>query len=79
MRAHCVRNSDFTTRSAMEPLFREVSDSRDLTLAVRKELVLFNDRGHGHFAICTAVFDADYAPFALHADTLGERDFGRQS
>jgi hypothetical protein len=44
--------------------------SRDPTLALRKELVLFNDRGHCHFAVCAAVFDADYASFALYSDTL---------
>src|SRR5271155_4331156 len=46
--------------------------------ALGKEFVLFDYRSHGHFAIRGAVLDPDHATFALHADTLRERDFGRE-
>jgi hypothetical protein len=46
--------------------------------ALGKEFVLFDYRGHGHFAIGGAVLDPYHAAFALHPDTLRERDFGRE-
>lgn len=75
---HFVKESNPAARSVPE-LCRGIGrTSRNPTLALWKELVLFNDRSHGHFAVCAAIFNADYAPFALHADTFRERDFGRQ-
>ncbi len=51
---------------------------RNQCSALRKEFVLFNDSGHGHFALAASVLDAHHAPFALHPDTFRERDFGRE-
>jgi hypothetical protein len=51
---------------------------RNQCSALRKEFVLFNDRGHGHFALAGSVLDPHYAPFALHADAFRQRDLGRE-
>ena len=45
---------------------------------LRQKLVLLNHGGHGQLAVGAAVFDANHAAFALHADTFGERDLRRQ-
>ena len=46
--------------------------------ALGKEFVLFNHRGHCHLAFGGAVLDPHHASFALHADALGQCDFGRK-
>src|ERR1700733_5515762 len=46
--------------------------------ALGKEFVLFNHRGHSHFAIGGAALDPHYASLALHPDTLGQRDLRRR-
>lgn len=52
--------------------------ARASPLALGKEFVIFNHRGHGHLALVRRFFHPHDAPFALHPYTFRQRDFGRE-
>src|SRR5215831_79871 len=61
-----------------DPRFSARFDYWPLPLSFRQKLVVIDDSGHRHFAFGSAVFDPHHAPFALHADALGQSDFRRE-